>query len=262
MATVSGKDGQLDDWTSFEWASVAGVPIEQNGLGYFIAAAACTSLAVVSYYEFLRADYFIYGFDTSAWSTTSGYTVDQWIFLVLGTYMLPLAIIFMLLFASHSYKNIPHTHWIKPLLYITLFATFATFTGISYDIASDVLSCITYFCLGTDAISTDDASTTIKAGKVFVGMIYFFVSFFFTFIFAGLTAMLFIARRRIKADASLAGTTSETQPLLGASKKGVETTFTSRSSSTAPLSVRVRGANRKVNRKWYVLLASQLLTTY
>jgi hypothetical protein len=192
---------------------IGSVPIEQrSGLGFLFASAVCTGMTILSYYMYLRADYFILGSTRSKrWEVLgAGYTPGQFVGLFFGTYLLSLSIIFMLLFLSHSFKNIPHRHWLKLPLYSCLWSLFAAATGGSFYIARNVLTCMSYACRGADVITNGQkAPKNNYSGKNFVGMLYFFVSLFFLFLFTGAIGLLLYKRCSSSTNASASALVGE-----------------------------------------------------
>ena len=98
--------------------------------------------------------------------------------LVFATYFLVLGVIFLMIFASHSYNNVPNYHPIKAPLYAGLGLWFVAATIESYLMAQNVLSCLIYFC-----INAPDLSPNTSSGANFVYTTYFFLCVFFSFLF-------------------------------------------------------------------------------
>jgi hypothetical protein len=255
---------------------IGSVPIEQSGLGFLLASAVCTGMTILSYFTYLRADYFILGSTRSKrWEVLgAGYTPGQFVGLFFGTYLLSLSIIFMLLFLSHSFKNIPHHHWLKLPLYSCLWSLFAAATCGSFYIARNVLTCMSYVCRGADAITNGQkAPKNNYSGKNFVGMLYFFVSLFFLSLFTGAIVLLLYKRCSLSTSA---GDQEEAQeeprdtPLSAANDNTGLTTFgvtmnkqescyyagatdEIMAASLARLRTGIREQNKVSNSKWLVL---------
>jgi len=157
-------------------------------LDTLVLACACGAIAGYSYYQFLQCDYMQYGWSsgTPDWTTSAGYTTLDFIYLVLGTYFFPLAIVFLVAFCQQSFNSLPHESVVKVPLFYTILGLLVAAAIAAFYMASGVLSCIGYFCINIPSIddpyNTDDGST-IKSGQDFVGMVYFFTAWYFGVIF-------------------------------------------------------------------------------
>ena len=193
-----------------------------QGFGYLIVALSAFVLSIVFYHFALQADIFING-DYSTWDPACGFTTLQFVYFLFGTYFLPYAIIFMLVFMSHSYKNMPHDAWYKTTLYGVLAA--ASFSGmiVAAINSNDVLSCVGMFCTIDSGISTGRPSGT---GGAVIGMnlIFFFIALFMLLFFLLLLVLVSLFRSR-----------------------GVQTAFTHESHERTPLVTQSDYANGKYN---------------
>ena len=150
-----------------------------SGAGFLLSAASFFLISIASYYHFLGSDYFL--LPKSAWKTDAGYTKLNFVYFLVGTYFLPVAIMFTLIFISKSSKYLPSRSYGKLLIYAFLLATFTVGCITSANNCSDVLNCIGLFCIGTSG-----ASNT-SSGVVSFNLVLFFIAIFFSVIFASLS---------------------------------------------------------------------------
>ena len=167
-----------------------------------VLAGSLGGLAGYAYYAFLQCDWMVYGYDqTSLWTAAAGYTVSQWVYFWVATYCLPIAVIFLVSFASASFHALPRTSPLKLTIYYVIFSLLVVAIAFSYILSSDVLHCISYLCVSSVADSApqddDGLEGTIKAGQIFVGMLYFFIADFFLIVF---TTYIVIAHMDISSS--------------------------------------------------------------
>lgn len=101
----------------------------------------------------------------------------------------------MLVFMSHSYKNMPHDAWYKITLYIILFGASLTGLVVSAINSNDVLNCLGMFCTIDSGIATSRPSGT-GGGVIGMNLIFFFIALFFMLFFMVLIGLVVIFRNR------------------------------------------------------------------
>ena len=164
-----------------------------SGLVFLLGAAASFLIAIPSYYYFLGSDYFVSA--KSAWSTAAGYTKQQFVLFVLGTYFLPFGVICMLIFISKSSKNVPSrcsnipSAYYKLPLYVLLVIIFSIGCAVAARHSDNVLNCIGHFCIGTLVGRAVAESSSSSPGVVSANLVLFFISLFFVMIFTVVAAI-------------------------------------------------------------------------
>lgn len=156
--------------------------------GTLVSSLILFAISIVSYYYFLETDYFVT--PKKKWSTPAGYTKQQFVLLVVGTYLIPIAIIFMSLFISKSLQQIPDQGYFKLSVYI--FLKFAFFAGCitSARVSWEVLGCIGSFCVGTSTPGTT------SSGSISANMVFFFICLYFFLALSGATAITGLKKYR------------------------------------------------------------------
>ena len=156
------------------------------GTGFLVASIGLFTASVLSYYQFLQIDFFTKV--KSNWSTPAGYTKLQFAYLVLGTYFVPMAIIFMSIFVSKSFKQIPHHAAGKFPIYLSVTLLFLVGCIASASYAGEVLGCIGYFCIGTSG------TTKTSSGTITVNMVFFSICLYFLMAMAGVVSIVGTAK--------------------------------------------------------------------
>eukprot|EP01038_Epipyxis_sp_PR26KG_P005895 gene5895-8134_t len=146
----------------------------------FSIAVLSLSLGVYFYHIFFQCDYVQYS-SHSSWTVSAGYTSNQFAAYFFGTYLLPISIACILLFAIRLHKNNSVTSVIKQIIFLAISIAFLCTTIKSYYMAEEVLSC-GIWCVGSDATSSGNHYGAIYS----MGMLYFIISFAFLILFTGL----------------------------------------------------------------------------
>ena len=195
---------------------------DYQGFGYLLVALSAFIFSIVFYHFAFQADIFVNG-DYTTWDPACGFTTLQFVYFLFGTYFLPYAIIFMLIFMSHSYKNMPHDAWYKMTLYGVLAA--AAFAGavVSGINSNDVINCIGMFCTIDSGISTGRPAGTSGA-IIGMNLVFFFIAIFMLLFFLLLLILVSLFRSR-----------------------GVVTAFTHESHERTPLVTQSENVNGKYN---------------
>ena len=195
------------------------VVIEKTGLLFLVGGLGSLAMGVRCYDSFFQCDY-VQLPNHGDWGTPAGYTVPQFVALLLGTYLLPLGLMLILVYAVQSYKSLFLRYSpIKALFYLLLTAVSMYAVYRSYVMSKDILDC-GIFCIGHDAT----VNSTNDAAIVSTGVIYFVVCVGLTALFAYLTLLTIhdIARyNSVGQDPSAPATSAkgssiiyETQPLM------------------------------------------------
>jgi len=184
--------------------------LDRSGLAFLIAGLSFLALGVVTMDAFYKCEY-IQIRDHSQWSVVGGYTVSQFVALVIGTYTLPVGVMFMLIYAAQSYKNEWGGYAGKIVLNFLLFLLFLAASIASYIQAADVLEC-GIFCM----TGPSEQNEINNAAIVSFGMLYFIFSFGFTVLFLLMT--IYSALSWYDPEAPLASVQSadEVKPLIPA----------------------------------------------
>lgn len=157
--------------------------------GLLISSLVLFAISIASYYFFLDIDYFSQPIKAK-WSTPAGYTKLQFVYFVLGTYLLPIAIIFMSLFISKSLQQIPDRTHFKFPMYAFLTSGFLIGSITSAIYSKDVMSCIGYFCVGTST------KTLTSPGTVSANIVFFSICVYFFLALAGASAITGLKKYR------------------------------------------------------------------
>jgi len=157
---------------------------DKSGALYLFAGVGCLALGIKCYDSFFQCDYVQIN-NHSDWSTPAGYTIPQFIALLIGTYALPLGLMLVLVYSVQSYKS---PFWaitpVKVLVYLTLSALSACATYGGYKMGKQIIDCGIY-CVGNEA--TTDA--TNDAAVVSTGVLYFIVGLALTALFLALALL-------------------------------------------------------------------------
>ena len=157
---------------------------ERSGLLYLLSGLGALLIGAKCYDSFFQCDYVQHP-NHSEWSTPAGYTVPQFVALVIGTYLLPFGLMLVLVYAVQSYKS---PFWaytpIKVFVYAALAALAAYATHLSYLMGKEIIDC-GVFCIGHDASS----NATNDAAIVSTGIIYFIVSLLLAALFSALALL-------------------------------------------------------------------------
>jgi hypothetical protein len=125
------------------------------------------AVGVVALSKFLQSDFFSStGFDDDA-----GFDSSQWLWLLTGTYFLPLSLCLHFIFLVQSYKK-RWNAYAKLVLYYFLLSGCLYGLVFSFQQAADVLAC-GLFCLGPIP-TAEEVSSQASSGQVAVGLVYFF----------------------------------------------------------------------------------------
>jgi len=181
----------------------------KGGYLYLIFGMITLLLAFITLYYFLQAQYFQIGW----WNGGSFYQNDV-ILVIFGTYLLPLSLILLLVFANLSFKNINHSNE-KVLIYIVCIFIFSSLAGYGYYMSRDVFNCLGYFCM-SDSITED---TGDPSGSNFVGLLYFLIGLFFDIIFGSFILMIYFNKERVVQSGPVPGMLSEYEPILSNEKR-------------------------------------------
>ena len=189
-----------------------------------------TTILVFDICSFSQADYWVYGWtDYDEWTEAEGYDAVDFVYYVFSCYFFPLAIVFMLVFMSHSYKRIASCRT-KIYIYTSMSAIFAVAAVFAFIYARNILTCLAYFCVaGTEYDSSADNLQTM------MGTIYFFVSIFFSIGFLyllqltlngrdSLSAALMCAPELSSAKLQAVPLPSESDPLISRTSNGLSST--------------------------------------
>ena len=174
---------------------------------YLVAGIVLLTLGALSYAAFFNADYVNYTAHKS-WTYDAGYDVWQFISLLLGTYLFPFGIIFMLIFAVQSFKY--HKDYTKKTaIYAILAGAGAFSTVISYIQGADILTCF-IFCFGDGGVDSSKNNGTY----VWIGVLYFIFSLAFMILFSILAVLSYYKRNEVRPVYAPVFMTYENQPLL------------------------------------------------
>lgn len=197
--------------------------IDRSGFGFLICGLLSIGIGVVTYNDFFKCDY-IQIRNHSEWTVPAGYSVPQFVALVIGTFMLPLGIVLLLVFAVQSSKN-KWNDFLKMATYAGLFMLSCLGIFLSYDMAEDVLSC-GIFCMGSEATQNE----INDAGIIFMGLIYFFVCIGFALLFLYLSVLSMHQRSEYDPPPTYLSQTDEheSKPLLQANHSGARPLFVGR----------------------------------
>jgi NAD(P)H-flavin reductase len=136
-----------------------------------------------------------------SWTTDAGYTSSEFVYFLFATYLFPVAIIFLISFASASFILLPQTSTLKLSIYYLLLTLSVLAVAYSYILSQDVLHCISYLCVSSvsDSAPADDdgGEGTLRAGQIFIGMLYFFTAVFFVIVF---TTSIVIAHMQLSSS--------------------------------------------------------------
>lgn len=181
--------------------------IDRSGFGFLGSGLLCIAVGLLTYHDFFKCDY-VQIRNHQEWTVSSGYTVAQFVALVIGTFMLPMGIIFLLIFAVQSSKN----KWndaLKICTYALLCGGSALGVALSHSMAEDVLSC-GIFCFGDDGVQREKNDAAVVA----MGLIYFFVSIFFMVVFFCLTILAIFSQNAVEPPPTYMQPEDEKKPLL------------------------------------------------
>lgn len=179
--------------------------IDAIGYSYLFPAISCLSLGVFSYNYFFQNDNFQY-LNYYEWVVPAGYTVAQFMGLLIGTILFPLGIMSMLIFALQSFKNTDKYYHITGFVYALLSAIFFTSSGLVYNYMDakgnispyDIIRIVMVICIVIDIINCaifcftaqSTTYTTNNAGIVAIGVIYFIFCILFGLLFLLLTLLV------------------------------------------------------------------------
>jgi Ferric reductase like transmembrane component len=155
---------------------------------FLVSSLILFAISIAFHYFFLEIDFLIA--PKAKWSTPAGYTRLQFAYLVLGTYFIPIAIIFMSLFISKSLQQIPDHGYFKLPMYVFLMFGFLAGCITSARYSWEVLGCIGTFCVGTSN------ATSTSSGSISVNMIFFSICLYFFLALAGATAITGLKKYR------------------------------------------------------------------
>jgi Ferric reductase like transmembrane component len=141
---------------------------------------------IASHYYFLQIDYF--NSSKSEWSTPAGYTKWQFVHLVIGTYLIPVAIILMSIFISKSSKQTSYTSMYKLATYTSLSLISLLGCAVSAYYSSEVLGCLGYFCIGSSE------KTPNSSGLITVNLVFFTICLYFAIILMRATFTIGVAK--------------------------------------------------------------------
>lgn len=193
--------------------------IDRSGIAFLIAGLSFLTLGVITMNAFFKCDY-IQIRDHSQWSVVGGYTVSQFVALVIATYMLPVGIIFMLIYAVQSYKNDWGGYWGKIIINFLLFLVFLAASVASYFQSADVLEC-GIFCMTGPSTQSDINNAAI----VSFGLLYFIFSFGFTVLFLFMTIYAGLSYSDPEPPLATVQTVEEVKPLIPAATTSVVSKF-------------------------------------
>lgn len=167
---------------------ITDMSVKSDISGLLVSSLILFAISIAFHYFFLEIDYFIR--PKAKWSTPAGYTGPQFAYLVLGTYLIPIAIIFMSLFISKSLQQIPDHGYLKLPMYILLSFGFLAGCITSAKYSWEVLGCIGSFCVGTST------PTSTSSGSISVNMVFFSICLYFFLALAGAIAMTGLKKYR------------------------------------------------------------------
>jgi len=159
--------------------------VDKSGVVYLISSLGSIVVGVKCYDSFFQCDY-VQRSNHGDWSTPAGYTVPQFVALVLGTYLLPLGLMLMLVYAVQSYKSLfLVNNPLKVLIYLVLaaFCGFGVYN--SYLMGKEIIDCGVLFCVGHDATT----NVTNDAAVISTGALFFIISVAMTFLFSVLSLL-------------------------------------------------------------------------
>jgi hypothetical protein len=152
-------------------------------------------LTVILYTYAFQADIFVSS-DYTAWDPECGYTAAQFVEFLFATFLFPYAIVFLLLFMSHSYKNMPHDRWYKLALYVLLFVLSVVALAVSAVNSKDVLGCLGMFCTVDSGVSLGRPPNNGNGAIIGMNLIFFFVALFFLLLLGVLVGLVALFRAR------------------------------------------------------------------
>ena len=162
--------------------------IEKSAIIFFLGGVVFLVVGVLCYDSFFQCDYVRFP-DHDDWSTSAGYTLPQFLALVMGTYSLPLGLMSLLVYAVQSFKS---TYWAsfttKFFVYLLLAAASLCGAFASYLMSSEVIDCA-IVCVGHDA----EANVTNDAAIISTGLLYFLVTAALTVLFVSLAFLSLFA---------------------------------------------------------------------
>jgi hypothetical protein len=120
------------------------------------------------------------------WSNEAGFTQEEFAWLVIGSFFMPIGLCLHLIFIVQWFKdNRPH-RYLKFFIFYSLFGLAIWAIIESYNLAKNVLDC-GIFCVGSSTIPEDDEKST---GETFIGLVYFFICLALLAIYLSIIVML------------------------------------------------------------------------
>lgn len=209
--------------------------IEKSGSIFLLGGATFLAMGVLCYDSFFQCDYIRFP-NHDDWSTSAGYTLPQFLALVMGTYSLPLGLMSLLVYAVQSFKS---TYWAsfttKVFVYLLLAGVSGFCTLASYLMSREVIDCAVV-CVGHDA----EANATNDAAIISTGLIYFLVAAALTLLFVSLALLSLFAI----FDARLHEGPEGGPPAKGDKASSSSSTISSASSSGSSTSGNSSSANK------------------
>ena len=170
-------------------------PLPLTGFGFLIIGAVSIILAIILYTYAFKGDIFVNS-DYTTWNPECGYTAAQFVEFLFATFLFPYGIVFMLLFMSHSYKNMPHDRWYKISLYVLLSVLSIVALAVSAVNSNDVLGCLGMFCTVDSGVSQGRPTNNGNGAIIGMNLIFFFVALFFMLLFLVLVGLVAVFRAR------------------------------------------------------------------
>jgi hypothetical protein len=142
---------------------------------------------------FLEADFFKTPYEN--WAVAGvGFDSSQWVWFLIGTYCLPIALCLQLIFVVQFFKSVSVNYLFKLVSFYLLCAISLFCTVQSTHMCGDILSC-GIFCVGPIP-ADDEVSGQDTGADAAVGLIYFFVSLAFSIMYLSLIVILHVQLAR------------------------------------------------------------------
>lgn len=159
------------------------------GWQYLVSSAVLMVIGGAGYQIFLEADFFKTPYDD--WEVAGvGFDSTQWVWFLLGTCCLPIALCLHLIFVVQFFKSLSVNYLFKLVAFYLLFAISLFCTVQSTHMCGDILSC-GIFCIGPIP-ADDEVSGQDTGADVAVGLIYFFVSLSISMMYLSLIVTLHV----------------------------------------------------------------------